>query len=108
MENAIMLSTNKYVIIQTALRPMKVVIIEGTSFQLHEIPDFQGFFDVMATINIDDNTKLLINRGPGSYSGIRTGIAYVYGLLHGGLIKKEQVFSFTSFDLIRAATGHSN
>lgn len=90
------------IIIQTALRPMTVFIQQNEVEKIVTITDFPEFFSTMQNLEITGKTQIYINRGPGSYSGIRTGIAYVYGLLHGGLIKMEQIHSFTSFQLISA------
>lgn len=96
-----------YVIIQTALKPMTVVSIHDTDYSKHEVANFAEFFAVMNnSVSITKDTIILVNRGPGSYSGIRTGIAYVLGLLHGRLITDSQIHSFTSFDLVRATSSH--
>jgi len=99
-------STNNYIIIQLALRPMKVVYLAGTTFAATTVSDFGEFFATMAKLSITPETAIIVNRGPGSYSGIRTGISYAFGLLHGGLVTSAQIHSCTSFDLVRAATNH--
>ena len=98
-------STN-YVIIQLALRPMKVLCFAGTTFSATTVLDFGEFFSTMAKLTITPETTVIVNRGPGSYSGIRTGISYMCGLLHGGMITSSQIRSCTSFDLVRTATNH--
>lgn len=97
----------EYIIVQLALRPMKVVSFAGTTFASTLVHDFEEFFSEMAKIPITPNTTIIVNRGPGSYSGIRTGISYLYGLLHGGIINSSQIRSCTSFDVVRAATSHN-
>lgn len=86
---------------------MQVVEVSGTDFHSTEVADFAEFFAAMAKNSNLSETQILFNRGPGSYSGIRTGIAYVYGLLHGGAVTKEQLVPYTSYDIVRAATGHN-
>lgn len=94
------MNSQNNIVIQTALRPM-TVYHDGI---VKVAADFAEFFHIMEFLDITKETKVFIVKGPGSYSGIRTGIAYVYGLLHAKLITKEQLTSITTFDLIRAAT----
>jgi tRNA A37 threonylcarbamoyladenosine modification protein TsaB len=95
----------KTIIIQTALKPMTVAYqIEG-EWIVTPVLDFAAFFEVMSNFDFEATENLIVNRGPGSYAGMRTGIAYVYGLLHGKVISSDKVSSFTSFDIIRAISG---
>jgi len=75
-------------------------------FNETQVDDFASFFETIKAASITEETSVLVNRGPGSYSGIRTGISYIYGLLHGNRVSHDHIRSFTSFDLIRAQTGH--
>jgi len=100
------MNSANYVIIQLALRPMKVVYFAGTPFTATTVQDFGEFFSAMAKLTLTPETTIIVNRGPGSYSGIKTGISYVFGLLHGGSVTSAQIHSCTSFDLVRAATNH--
>lgn len=86
------------VFIQTALRPMFVYADQ----KVRLVSDFSELFDTLKQIRLNPNTKLYVNRGPGSYSGIRTGIAYVLGLLNAGVILESNLHTYTSFDLVRA------
>lgn len=97
---------NHLLIIQTALRPMSVVSLQGTTYDATPVADFTELFASLNEQNITSETTVFVNRGPGSYSGIRTGIAYVFGLMHAKLLPELQICSYTSFDLIRAATNH--
>ena len=108
MEENEPMSSVKNIIIQTALRPMTIAWNEGEIFHIEEVTDFSDFFEKMNALVISKDTHIYVNRGPGSYSGLRTGISYVYGLLHGGLIDKKNIHSFTSFQLIRVATNTSS
>jgi len=100
------MSSLNTVIIQLAMRPLMVVTVSGTDFSATEVADFGEFFEVMKKLAITNDTIVLINRGPGSYSGIRTAVSFAYGLVHGGRLPQACVHSFTSFDLVRAATKH--
>lgn len=107
MEKDLMNALNSHtIVIQTALRPMSVVSIQGTAYQSTIVADFAELFSCLQELPITKDTHFLVNRGPGSYSGIRTGIAYVYGLLHSQFITAANIRSYTSFDLLRAATSH--
>ncbi len=86
------------IVIQTALKPI-TIYYDGNVKVANDVAEF---FNIMDFLDISDETKVTIIRGPGSYTGIRTGIAYVYGLLHAKLIKKEQIVGVTTFDLISA------
>ncbi|MCC7304293.1 hypothetical protein IT418_02680 [bacterium] len=100
------MSSHKFVILQTALRPLNLVSVESTEYTQTDVTDYSELFAAIEKIPFTSETILLINRGPGSYTGIRTSIAYAYGLLHGGLLTANHVFSYTSFDYVRAATTH--
>lgn len=100
------MNSHNYIVIQTVLRPMKVVSILNNEFASVEVADFASFFAAMEKLTITAETRILVNRGPGSYAGIRTGVAYAYGLIHGKLVDASQVKSYTSFDYVRAVTSH--
>lgn len=104
MEKEPMNSINN-IVIQTALRPMTVFIQQANDSNVSIVADFSEFFAALQHVEITPETQIYIDRGPGSYAGIRSGIAYVYGLLHGGLIKQDQIHSFTTFQLVSALSG---
>jgi tRNA A37 threonylcarbamoyladenosine modification protein TsaB len=100
------MSSAKTLIIQTALHPHTVtLLIDGIVSETAQFTTFGEVFAKLSLISIDSDTTVLVNRGPGSYAGIRTGIGYAYGLLHGGIITAEQIFAYSSFDLVQAASG---
>lgn len=101
------MNSHNIVVLQLALRPMMVVAIQGTEFEATEVADFSEFFEAVKKLALTNETKLLVNRGPGSYSGIRTTIAYAFGLIHGSRVNAQNLHSFTSFELISAATNHT-
>ena len=57
-----------------------------------------------------DFSRLYVNVGPGSYSGIRTAIAFALGYSSTELDNKSnsQIYTYTSFDLIKFFAGESS
>jgi len=99
----------KILVIQTALMPQTLYYeTEQEKGRVEVCENFDEVFALLKDLNITKETEIYVNRGPGSYTGIRTGISYVLGLLHGGLIQKSKIHSYTSFDLIRAAENESD
>jgi tRNA A37 threonylcarbamoyladenosine modification protein TsaB len=88
------------IILQTVIKPHFVFEIMDGESELNPVDSFAGAFDILKEKSFTSETRLFVNRGPGSYAGIRAGLAYTLGLLHGKLLQKDQVFYYTSFDLI--------
>jgi tRNA A37 threonylcarbamoyladenosine modification protein TsaB len=85
------------VIIQTAVKPH--FAYDSETDAIIEFDTHEEFYKVMEQVPLTSDTKIYVNRGPGSYSGIRVGLAYVQGLIHGGLISPQNVLYFTSFTM---------
>jgi len=86
------------IIIQNVFFPFFVFSEELSLLRVYE--RFQDLTLILNDIEIEEKTKILVNRGPGSYSGIRTALSYVLGLEHGKAVSPENIFSFTSFDFV--------
>lgn len=78
---------------------MFVSKIDTAGTSIVKATSFDELYAILATCRIEHDTKIFVNRGPGSYSGIRVGLAYTLGLIHSGVIKEENVFGYTSFDI---------
>lgn len=92
------------IILQTVIKPHFVFEIMDGESELQTVDSFTEAFDILKEKSFTSETRLFVNRGPGSYAGIRAGLAYTLGLLHGKLLQKDQVFYYTSFDLFLSET----
>lgn len=83
-------------LLQTAIEPHFVFL----NSKLHLTDDLLVTLKNLKFPTSDEKT-IYVNIGPGSYSGIRQGIAFVLGLSH---IKKElKIIPYTSFDFVFAS-----
>jgi tRNA threonylcarbamoyl adenosine modification protein YeaZ len=63
----------------------------------------QFFF--LNRLNIKSLNKLIVNRGPGSFTGLRSGMAFMQGLSLAGDIP---LYSVTSFEALNASTSENS
>ncbi len=83
-------------VIQNVFHPF--FIFDEAIGLLKTYESFQELGTMLTDVEITDKTEIIVNRGPGSYSGIRTSLAYVLGLEHGHLIAQRNISTFTTFD----------
>lgn len=99
------MNSARNIVIQSVLKPATVYVEYEKETVLKTYTTYEDLFHILEPIVIDSDTKIFVNRGPGSYTGIRTALTYVLGLMHGGLISGKQVVPYTSFDLLSAVSG---
>lgn len=88
------------IVINTVVLPHFVFEVRDTQKTLQTASTFNEVLTLVNDMEISSDSKLFINRGPGSYSGIRTGMAYGLGITQGKLIQKENLAYYTTFDLL--------
>ena len=95
-------------IIQTAVKPYQVLLIQKDKILAHESPDFplsKTLFDAteecLSTAQIKKSSinEVCVLTGPGSFSGIRTGIAFAKGFAIGSSISLKGFSIFDSYAL---------
>jgi len=90
--------------VQNVLKPFSAAIIDIKRSEVKNLLTFQtpkDFYTALKGSSFSDTLKrIYVNVGPGSYTGIRTSLAYVRGVIVGAKIKGTvlEVKSYTSFD----------
>lgn len=89
------------IFLQIAVQPFIIAIQLDSELQILKFDNQQDFRTILDKISLTKDTHFVVNRGPGSYAGIRMGLAYILGLIDGGLIPAENVNYVTTFDIVQ-------